>query len=358
MVLDRKFSIITATFNSGRTLEKCLSAIRAQTYPRELVEILVVDGGSTDNTREIAKRFGCRIVENPRVEPMTAKLIGLKEATGEFLMHVDSDEVLESPRALEKRLAAFVENPGVAMVFATGYANPPGAPFAARYINEFGDPFSMFYYRLSKDYRRFINSMRRLHEVKKETADYIVFSLNHGPQPILTNEACGNCIDLKFFREHFSELFDKAWGPTLFFYHMQKVTKVFAITRDDAIFHYSADQWRTFLLKIKWRVRNNIFFQSDMGASGFGGRVEFDGVGVRLKKYLYIPYAFLLVPALLDAIYLAWTRRDGYYLLHFPLTIYTASWIVGMMILKIFGYRPPLTSYGGQRAVPIDINAK
>ena len=352
MALDRKFSIITATFNSERTLEKCLTAIRAQTYPQNLVEILVVDGGSTDKTREIANRFQCRIVENPRVEPMTAKLLGLKEATGEFLMHVDSDEVLESPRALEKRLAAFLENPEVAMVFSTGYANPPGAPFAARYINEFGDPFSMFYYRLSKDYRRFISSMRKLHRVRKETSDYVVFELNEGPQPILTNEACGNCIDLKFFRKNFSHLFDKPDGPTLFFYHMQKLTKSFAITKDDAIFHFSADHWRTFLLKIRWRVRNNIFFPADMGASAFGGRVEFDTHAVRLKKYLYMPYAFLLLPALFDAVYLAWTRKDAYYLLHFPLTLYTASLIAGMMVLKVCGYRAQLTSYGGQKAIP------
>lgn len=348
-----KFSIVTATFNSARTLEKCLDAIRAQTYPQDLIEILVVDGGSTDSTREIARRFGARVVDNPRVEPMTAKLIGLREATGEYLMHVDSDEVLQSPRALEKRMRVFKENPEIAMVFSSGYANPPDAPFAARYINEYGDPFSMFYYRLSKDYRRFVGIMKRRQNVLKETDDYVVYSLREGPQPILTNEACGNCVDLKFFRKHFSDLFAEAWGPTLFFYHMQKVTRTFAITKNDAITHFSADNTRTFLNKIKWRIRNNIFYPVDMGASAFGGRSEFDDIWTRAKKYFYIPYAFLLVPCVLDALYLTISRRDPGYLLHVPLTLYTALTICGMMALKVFGYRPPLTSYGGQRAIPI-----
>lgn len=349
-----KFSIITATFNSARTLDKCLSAIRAQTYPQDLIEILVVDGGSSDGTREIAARFGARVIDNPRVEPMTAKLIGLREATGEYLMHVDSDEVLQSPRALAKRLRAFKENPEIAMVFSSGYANPPQAPLAARYINEYGDPFSMFYYRLSKDYRRFIGAMKRQHQVLKEVDDYVVYSLKKGPQPILTNEACGNCIDLKFFRKHFSDLFDKAWGPTLFFYHMQKMTSTFAITKDDPITHFSADNMRTFLNKIAWRIRNNIFYPADMGASAFGGRSQFDNTGTRIKKYFYIPYAFFLFPCAIDAVYLAVSRRDLGYLMHLPLTLFTAFSICTMMVLKIFGYRPPLTSYGGQKAIPIN----
>jgi len=349
--MREKFSIITATFNSARTLEKCLAAIRAQTYPQELVEILVVDGGSTDTTREIAKRFNCRILDNPRVEPMTAKLIGLREATGDYLMHVDSDEVLASPRALEKRRAAMQENQGVTMVFSTGYANPAGAPFAARYINEYGDPFSMFYYRLSKDYRWFIGQMRRRDRVISETDDYVVFELGDGPQPIMTNEACGNCIDLKFFRKHFLELFDKPGGPTLFFYHMQSLTKRFSITKDDKIFHYSADGWMTFLRKIKWRVKQNVFFPGEMGSSAFGGRVGFDRPRASLKKYFYIPYAVSIVPVVYDAFWLMWTRRDPYFILHIPLTLYTAWTIASQMALKLLGFRPPLTSYGGTTTI-------
>jgi glycosyltransferase involved in cell wall biosynthesis len=349
--MREKFSIITATFNSARTLEKCLAAIRAQTYPQDLVEILVVDGGSTDNTREIAQRFNCRIVDNPRVEPMTAKLIGLREASGEYLMHVDSDEVLASPHALEKRRLAFKDNRDVSMVFSTGYANPAGAPFAARYINEYGDPFSMFYYRLSKDSKRFIAQMRRRDRVISETDDYLVFELGDGPQPIMTNEACGNCIDLKFFRKHFSELFDKPGGPTLFFYHMQTITKRFAVTKDDKIFHYSADRWSTFLRKIKWRVKQNVFYPHEMGSSAFGGRVNFDRSNVSFKKFLYIPYAFLIVPAACDALWLMCSRRDPCYILHIPLTLYTAWTIMSQMALKLLGFRPPMTSYGGSTTI-------
>src|SRR5262249_2618339 len=113
----KKFSIVMATLNSMRTLEASLKSIRAQDYPQDLVEIMVVDGGSTEGPLEPAARYGCRVLENPRVEPVSAKLIGMREATGDYLMHVDSDEVIVSPRALRKRARAFEDYPEVKMVF-------------------------------------------------------------------------------------------------------------------------------------------------------------------------------------------------------------------------------------------------
>ncbi len=350
--MSAKFSVIMATLNSIRTIEASLKSLRAQDYPQDQIEILVIDGGSTDGTREIAIRYGARIVENPRVEPVTAKLIGLREATGNYLIHVDSDEVLQSPRALAKRAKVFQENPNIRMVFGSGYANAPNATFAARYINEFGDPFSMFFYRLSKSSFFFISTMRRRLPMVRNDKDYAVFRVAGGAQPILENAACGNTIDLGFFRREFPELSDKPWGPVHFFYHMQAHTSDFAITKDDAIVHYSADRWSGFLRKIDWRVRNNIFFLDDMGASGFSGRQIFEkGLLLRLRPYLYIPYVLLLLPVTVDAVILMWTRRDPAFILHIPLSFYTLTMILSMRLLKAVGYKPRLTGYGQQKAV-------
>jgi glycosyltransferase involved in cell wall biosynthesis len=48
-------SVIIPTYNSSRTLEKCLESIKNQSYKN--IEIIVVDNNSKDNTKEIALKF-------------------------------------------------------------------------------------------------------------------------------------------------------------------------------------------------------------------------------------------------------------------------------------------------------------
>lgn len=347
----KRFSVIIATLNSERTIESCLNSLRSQDYPQEEVEILLIDGGSTDKTREIAQKYHCRILENPDVVPVAAKLIGMKEATGDYLMHLDSDEVLTSAHALTNRRLALESSDKIVMVFSAGYRNPEHSAFVNQYINEFGDPFSAYYYRLSKDERFFLPTMKARYVVQRETDEYVIFDVSQGPQPILENAAQGNTIDLEFFRRHFSELCAQPSGPVHFFYHMQKYTQLFAVTKNEAVIHYSADTWRGFLGKIKWRVKNNVFSLGNYGSSGFLGREQVASRGSRLKKYLFIPYTILVVPVLADAIYLCLTRRNVRYLGHIILSWITVAYIGQAYLQKLLGFRPEFRSYGEQRPV-------
>jgi len=58
-------SVIMPTLNSEKTIRLSLESTRKQSYDQNLIEILVIDGGSTDKTREIAREYNCRILENP-----------------------------------------------------------------------------------------------------------------------------------------------------------------------------------------------------------------------------------------------------------------------------------------------------
>jgi glycosyltransferase involved in cell wall biosynthesis len=53
----KSVSVILATLNSGAILKKSLQSVRSQNYDQSKIEIIVADGGSTDETIEILKKY-------------------------------------------------------------------------------------------------------------------------------------------------------------------------------------------------------------------------------------------------------------------------------------------------------------
>ncbi|TRZ49438.1 MAG: glycosyltransferase [Dehalococcoidia bacterium] len=91
-------SVIIPTFNSERFLEMCLHSIKEQTYPN--IEITVVDSYSSDGTKEIAEKFGAKVIES-KVGRSEARNIGAKKVRGELILSLDSDMEL-TPRVFEE----------------------------------------------------------------------------------------------------------------------------------------------------------------------------------------------------------------------------------------------------------------
>lgn len=98
-------SVIIPTYNSSRTLEKCLESIKNQTYKN--IEIIVVDNNSTDNTKEIAKKFADKVI-NFWPERTFQKNEWLKNASGKYWLFIDGDMIL-SKYLLEKSVMKIQE---------------------------------------------------------------------------------------------------------------------------------------------------------------------------------------------------------------------------------------------------------
>lgn len=82
------------TRNSASTLRLCLRSIRSQTYKN--IEINIVDGGSTDKTREVARKFRVdKFVLQKEGSLLAARYEGVKIAKGKFILIFDSDQILE-----------------------------------------------------------------------------------------------------------------------------------------------------------------------------------------------------------------------------------------------------------------------
>jgi glycosyltransferase involved in cell wall biosynthesis len=81
-------SVIVPTRNSAEFLDACLSSIKNQTYKN--IEIIVVDNNSTDNTKEIAKKY-TKNVFNKGPERSAQRNYGAKNAKGKYFLFIDSD---------------------------------------------------------------------------------------------------------------------------------------------------------------------------------------------------------------------------------------------------------------------------
>jgi GT2 family glycosyltransferase len=87
-------SVIIATLNSEKTLERCLQSVIPYVKRGYVKEIIIVDGGSKDNTIAIAKRFPTKLMQDTGSGVGQAWDLGARHATGDFLFFLDSDQCL------------------------------------------------------------------------------------------------------------------------------------------------------------------------------------------------------------------------------------------------------------------------
>jgi glycosyltransferase involved in cell wall biosynthesis len=142
-------SIIIPCRNEEKFIGKCLESILNQDYPKEKMEVLVVDGMSEDRTREIIEDFRLKnanlkikLIDNPRKFTNFAFNIGIKEAKGEIVMLMgahatyEKDYVSKCVKYLKKYDADCVggvlktipaENTLIAKAIAISLSHPFGA---------------------------------------------------------------------------------------------------------------------------------------------------------------------------------------------------------------------------------------
>lgn len=141
-----KLTIIIATYNSERTLEKCLRSIREQNYPQEALEIILVDGGSTDKTLAIGRKYQAKIIKKARVPAESAKSYGLQAAKGELVADFGSDNILPEQDWLKKIIAPFQEKKDIIASYPLRYAYRKEDTVFNRYVALFGvnDPIPFY----------------------------------------------------------------------------------------------------------------------------------------------------------------------------------------------------------------------
>lgn len=165
-------SVIIPTFNEEGYLPKLLQSLQNQT--RKAAQIIVADAFSLDNTREIARSFGCLVVDGGL--PSAARNNGAKFASQEVLLFLDADAVLP-PAFLERTFAEMmVRNLDITSCFIT-----PKSPLR---VDHFLHQFVNHYMRLTQKFHPHIPGVcifvkKNIHEAVSGFDQSLVLAEDH-----------------------------------------------------------------------------------------------------------------------------------------------------------------------------------
>jgi len=112
-------SIIVLSFNSQDYIGRALKSLQLQTYPS--IEVVVVDNGSTDNTKSIVKSFDFATwLSLPCSDMGMARNYGVMNSNGEYLMFLDSDDFYLADK-IESQVSTMSSRPELNVLFSPAY---------------------------------------------------------------------------------------------------------------------------------------------------------------------------------------------------------------------------------------------
>lgn len=138
-------SIVIPTYNCALLLPATFIALQNQDYPEESIERIIIDGGSTDETKTVARQYGWRIVDNPARSNLYGLPLAFSACRHDLILHLDDDNVLDRRDWLRRMVEPFVD-PLVVAAEPMYYRAPAHENEITRYISLIGadDPLVVY----------------------------------------------------------------------------------------------------------------------------------------------------------------------------------------------------------------------
>jgi len=188
-----KISIVTPNYNYGRFLEKTIRSVLLQGYPN--LEYIIIDGGSTDNSIEIIKKYQkwlkCWVSEKDKGQAQAINK-GFKVSSGEIANWLNSDDWLYPGVLSEVARVWRSQNPhmvigsavsvedGASKIFCYWHPKPPIRPFELIRIGQFGMGIAQPSVFISLDLIKASGYLREDLEIIFDTHLYVSIILNLG----------------------------------------------------------------------------------------------------------------------------------------------------------------------------------
>ncbi len=301
-------TFVVPTLNAEPLLPDCLKSIRAQDYPAESVEVLIVDGGSTDGTIDVAKKFGCRVVQNPKKLCGPGVAIGMDSASNGIQIFFAADNRLPSKDWLRSIVKPFIEDRRIYATFG-------------HFFVERRDPALNRYFSLveSSPFHLFVcghESSKKLYEMSYDVIEegngYKILRMTSDKFPILglANGLALNAESLRSDREgqkllsFINRSLDQDLDDILPVIQLIEHGYKLAYVPAAPVHHYHLATYRQFIEKYSWKIKNNL-----VGGKAYTNARMFLSRRRQVREKLWFMYCTSFVWPLLDAA--KGLRRDG-----------------------------------------------
>jgi glycosyltransferase involved in cell wall biosynthesis len=329
-----KITFIIPTLNALKHLPNLIKSIESQNYPKNLVEIIISDGGSTDGTIKYCQKKHLRVLNNPEIIHEPGKSIASKFAQGNILFYTDADNYLATPKWIKLMTQPYLDNPKIRGFLPQTEAPPDSSPINRYFGYLYTDPFSWFVYQNGanpKDYQK-------LYQPRLSKNNYQIYQFSKDNPPLF-GLSQGVGIINTFKRDNFSQNDDILAGLALI-----RCGSLIAYVPRASLYHYHIDSFPQFISKYTWRIRNNL--NQNYRNMGFTQRKKYLSKIQLMRAYLFIPYTLSLIFPLLDATYLSFKYRNLVMFWHLPVSITLALIMIKESIQKyIFRLNIKLNQY-------------
>lgn len=294
-------SVLTPTFNNEKMINAFLESIKNQDYPSNKVEILILDGGSSDSTVQIAKRYNVKVYNNEKRLAEPAITLGMSVATGDLMMVLAVDNFLYDKKSFKKIVKAF-EDPNIYAAFPKHESKPMDTIYT-KYINTFTDPYNHFVYGYAANARTF----HRVYKILEHNNIYDIYDYStHEVRPMLAF-AQGFTIRKGFKRKKRDAMDDIR--PIL---DLIDQKKKIAYIHSVSLFHHTIHSFDHFMRKQRWATRNAI----ENKKYGIVLRVNQLSEGQKLRVKLWPIYALTIVFPFFVSIYGLIRDKNALWLMH------------------------------------------
>jgi len=306
-------SVIVPTLNCDKALKVCLESVKKQDYPGK-VEIVIADGGSTDKTLEVARKFTNKIFKNKLKTGEAGKSVGVKKAKNDIIALVDSDNILPSKDWLKKMVKPFEEKDIIASEpIRFTYRKSDKAMTRYWALTGVNDPLCIFL----GNYDRFSVLTGKWtgmpHEEEKRDG-YI--KVRFAPDKMPTIGANGFMIRRNLLKGVGDYLFD----IDILHEVMEKGSWIAKV--DAGIIHIYSESSSIFYRKQKRRIRDYSYYT-------YIGARKYPWKGMRKKGVLkFALYSVTVLPLVVQSLRGWFKKRDSAWFYHVPaclITLYVYS---------------------------------